>query len=173
MANYYRPYQTAIEDEYPEVTWPFKKSLFAATTFNLGPRTVCKPHVDSLNLSFGWCAVTALGDYDYKKGGHLILWDLKMAIEFPPGTTILLPSATLVHSNVAVGPHETRCSMTGYTAGGLFRFVDCGFQTLKFLMRTACANCLADYKAQGLARWGMGMGLQPIVHNLIESIPFY
>ncbi|KAJ7624191.1 hypothetical protein B0H17DRAFT_1151319 [Mycena rosella] len=52
--------------------------------------------------AWGWCSITALGDFDPNKGGHLILWDLRLAIRFPPGSTILIPSALLHHSNVAI-----------------------------------------------------------------------
>jgi hypothetical protein len=65
---------------------------------NFGPKTMCFPYKDFGNLAYGFCAVTALGRYNPKMGGHLILWDLKLAIEFPPGCTILIPSATLHHS---------------------------------------------------------------------------
>ncbi|KAJ7702866.1 hypothetical protein B0H14DRAFT_2648002 [Mycena olivaceomarginata] len=60
-----------------------KISVFAAATFNFGPRTVTFPHIDFANLAWGWCAITALGNFDPDKGGHLILWDLKLIIRFP------------------------------------------------------------------------------------------
>jgi hypothetical protein len=104
-------------------------------TFNFGPQTVCLPHRDSANLSFGWCAITALGNFDPKKGGHLLLWDVKLAIEFPPGSTILIPSALLRHSNSKVQASETRMSCTQYAAGGLFRWVEQGFRTAKQFQR--------------------------------------
>ncbi|KAF9472816.1 hypothetical protein BDN70DRAFT_818102, partial [Pholiota conissans] len=106
--------------------WP--DSVFASYTINFGPRTVCRPHRDFANLPYGWCAITALGDFNPKQGGHLILWDLKLAIEFPPGSTILIPSAALRHSNAPINSRETRYSFTQYSAGGLFRWVDQGFQ---------------------------------------------
>ncbi len=109
----------------------FVNNVFAAATFNLGPQVATSVHLDHLNLAFGLCAVTALGNYDYKKGGHLILWDLKLIIEFPPGTMILIPSAILRHSNVAVQGGETRYSFTQYSAAGLFRWVRCGFKSAK------------------------------------------
>ena len=70
----------------------------------------------------GWCCITALGDFDPTKGGHLVLWDLKLVIEFPPGSTVLLPSAAIAHSNTAIDCREMRCSFTQFTAGGLFRW---------------------------------------------------
>ena len=96
--------------------------------FNFGPNTCCFDHVDSGNLPFGWCAITALGQFDPKLGGHLVLWDLKIVIEFPPGSTILIPSGAIRHSNVSIREGETRFSFTQYTAGGLFRWVDHGYQ---------------------------------------------
>ena len=97
---------------------------------NLGPQVVCFPHVDCANLPFGLCAVTAVGDFDPSKGGHLVLWDCKLLVEFPLGSTILILSAVLAHSNTKVAIHEKRFSFTQYAAGGLFRWVDHAFQTL-------------------------------------------
>ncbi|KAJ6479842.1 hypothetical protein C8R45DRAFT_933631 [Mycena sanguinolenta] len=45
------------------------------------------------------------------------------------GSTILIPSAILRHSNIPVRSHETRFSFTQYTAGGLFRWIQNGFMT--------------------------------------------
>ena len=92
---------------------------------------VCFKHTDYGNLAFGWCCITALGDYDYTRGGHLILWDLKLVIEFPPGATILIPSSTIHHSNARIQAGEHRYSITQYSAGGLFRWVDNNFQAIK------------------------------------------
>lgn len=43
-------------------------------------------------------------------------------IEFPAGSTILLPSVAIAHSNTPIGPGERRCLFTQYTFGGLFRW---------------------------------------------------
>lgn len=107
----------------------FPGSVFAACTFNFGPRTVCASHIDFANLAWGWCAITALGNFDPDLGGHLILWDLRLVIRFPPGSTILIPSALIRHSNVPIQAHEYRGSFVQYTAGGLFRWIRNGFQT--------------------------------------------
>jgi len=105
------------------LTFPFENNPFAALTFNIGPKVCTRPHRDLMNLSWGWCAVTSLGDYDHRKGGHLVLWDLKLAVEFPPFSTILLPSAIITHSNTLIGSTERRSSITQYTASGLFCWV--------------------------------------------------
>ncbi|KAI0352548.1 hypothetical protein OH77DRAFT_1408860 [Trametes cingulata] len=109
----------------------FEKDIFAGVTFNLGPQVATYVHTDSLNLPAGWCAVIALGDFDPKEGGHLLLWDLKLIIEFPPGALIFIPSAVLRHSNTVVSPEEHRYSFTQYSAGGLFRWVECGCKSKK------------------------------------------
>ncbi|KAK0237084.1 hypothetical protein EDD85DRAFT_770799 [Armillaria nabsnona] len=106
----------------------FANSIFAACTFNFGPWTVCFEHMDLRNLPFGWCTITVLGHFNPQKGGHFILWDLKLVIEFPPGSTILIPSTVLRHSNTAISRKETRYLFTQYMAGGLFLWVDQGFQ---------------------------------------------
>ena len=107
---------------------PFAASIFIAIAINYGPKTVCLGHRDRGNLSYGWCAVTGFGKFDYRKGGHLILWELKLVVEMPPGCTVFLPSAIIKHSNTSIGSEETRYSIAQYTAGGLFRWVSRGFQ---------------------------------------------
>ncbi|KAK7047521.1 hypothetical protein VNI00_006287 [Paramarasmius palmivorus] len=107
---------------------PFDNSPFAAFTVNFGPTTVCLPHRDTKNLAFGWCAVCALGNFDYKKGSHLVLWDCKLVIEFPPGAVVFIPSSVCCHFNTAIQAGEERFSFTTYSAGGLFRWVEHGFQ---------------------------------------------
>jgi hypothetical protein len=107
----------------------YEKSAWAAMTFNFGPRTTTFPHRDWANLCWGWCAVSALGEFNADKGGHLVLWDLKLAIRFPSGSSIIIPSAMVRHSNTSVGENETRYSVTQYSAGGLFRWVKNGFMT--------------------------------------------
>ncbi|KAJ7737224.1 hypothetical protein B0H14DRAFT_3516363 [Mycena olivaceomarginata] len=60
--------------------FPREVSAFAAVTFNFGPATITFPHTDALNLTWGWCAITALGAFDPRRGGHLVLWDLCLVI---------------------------------------------------------------------------------------------
>ncbi|EDR02208.1 uncharacterized protein LACBIDRAFT_332549 [Laccaria bicolor S238N-H82] len=61
-------------------------------------------------------------------GSHLVLWDLGLVIEFPPGSTIFIPLALLDHSNASIQKEEQRYSFMQYTAGGTFQWVDYGFQ---------------------------------------------
>ncbi|KAK0220574.1 hypothetical protein IW262DRAFT_1272699 [Armillaria fumosa] len=147
----------------------FANSIFSACTFNFGPKTVTVEHTDSGNLPFGWCAITALGRFNPKKGGHLILWDLKLVIEFPPGSTILIPSAVLRHSNTTVGHGEMRYSFMQYTAGGLFHWVDDGFQLSEDYWRQLnSAECDAALRTRA-GRWEMGLGLYSKLSVLKEG----
>ncbi|KAJ7765191.1 hypothetical protein B0H16DRAFT_1454371 [Mycena metata] len=111
--------------------FPERYSVFATATYNFGPVTVTLPHIDFGNLAWGWCAITAPGNFNPDRGGHLVLWDLKLIIRFPPGSTSLLPSAILCHSNLKIGPNETRFSFTQFTPAGIFRWVYNDFRTDK------------------------------------------
>ncbi|PBK79757.1 hypothetical protein ARMGADRAFT_1040562 [Armillaria gallica] len=60
---------------------------------------------------------------------HDATLDLKLVIDFPPSSTILIPSAILKHSNMTIMRGERRYSFTQYSVGGLFHWVDYGHQT--------------------------------------------
>jgi len=60
----YRYYVEKIGQLYnqdPSLTPVFRNSIFSATTYNLGLRTVCFKHTDFANLPFGLCVVMAMG----------------------------------------------------------------------------------------------------------------
>ncbi|KAI0052238.1 hypothetical protein FA95DRAFT_1669532, partial [Auriscalpium vulgare] len=117
----------------PTLVMPFDNNVHAGVTFNFGPRTATWRHLDSANLPNGWCSILSLGDYDYTKGGQLILYSYKLIIQFPPNSIIHLPSGSVEHGNIQVQENETRMSVTWYTAGALFRYVAYGFRTEKAL----------------------------------------
>ncbi|THU85627.1 hypothetical protein K435DRAFT_685208 [Dendrothele bispora CBS 962.96] len=106
----------------------FPKSEFACITVNFGPCTRTHIHTNAKNTAHDMCATT-LGSFNPKLRGHLVLWDLKVLIEFPPGCTILLLSALLYHLNTGVQTHKTRYSVTQYTAGGIWCWLDGGSWT--------------------------------------------
>jgi hypothetical protein len=118
----------AVELRHPSLARPFKGSPFGTLTFNFGPDVRTVPHKDYKNLGWGWCSITSLGSYDHARGGHLVLWDLGVAVEFPPGSTIFIPSAIAEHSNTEIQEGEVRHSVTQYTSAGLFRWCAYGFQ---------------------------------------------
>ncbi|KAJ6552424.1 hypothetical protein DFH09DRAFT_1319176 [Mycena vulgaris] len=159
LFDYYVHYMRRFYAHYTHLSRPFLNGIWSACTFNLGPRTCALGHRDFANLAFGWCAITALGDFDYTKGGHLILWDCRLVLEFPPGTTILIPSAALFHSNIPISDGERRYSFTQYTAGGLFRWVEHGFQSEESYFESLSPEDAARERAEAKARWAMGAGL--------------
>uniref|UniRef100_A0A8H7XM19 Uncharacterized protein n=1 Tax=Psilocybe cubensis TaxID=181762 RepID=A0A8H7XM19_PSICU len=159
LYHYYASTLDKLHLAYPRLHRIFPQSIFSAVSYNLGPRTVCFPHKDFANLAFGMCAITALGDYDYTKGGHLILWDLKLVIEFPPGCTILIPSALLTHSNVPVSKNERRYSFAQYTAGGIFRWVENGCQSREQYLSTLSQTQIEEDAERNANRWKFGMSL--------------
>ncbi|KAF7317938.1 hypothetical protein MKEN_00882000 [Mycena kentingensis (nom. inval.)] len=136
LHEYYRHTMDAIygwaSRQRPSIQLPFffghnaaqslLRSVFGSFVFNFGPRTATLPHIDFANLAWGWCFITALGNFDPDHGGHLVLWDLKMIIRFPAGSTIAIPSALLRHFE--------------HPPSGLFRFVGNKFKTEKRARRS-------------------------------------
>lgn len=102
---------------------------FPMHTLNLGPNVCTYKHRDLQNYPFGICAVFALGHFNHKTGGHLVLWDLDLVLELAPGGLALLPSALLTHSNVSIADGESRASYVLYAPGELFRFVENDMRT--------------------------------------------
>lgn len=107
------------------------KDAFAATTFNIGKSVSTCLHHDCQNFGPGLCVISSFGNYDHKKGGHLILWELGIVVEFPPYSTILIPSAIVKHGNTTISEGEERMSITQYTAGGLIRWAANAFKGAK------------------------------------------
>ena len=97
----------------------------------MGPNTVSLRHADRGNYFAGGCHIHSGGLFDHKLGGHIILFDLKLVIEFPSGSDIIIPSSTLTHGNTPIQPGEWRVSFTQYCSGGLFRYMAYGFRTLR------------------------------------------
>ncbi|TFK60791.1 hypothetical protein BDN72DRAFT_778955, partial [Pluteus cervinus] len=120
----------------------FHNSVFSGATFNLGPKTESFEHTDWNNVAYGLCALTALGDFDSEKGGHLILYDLNLFVRFPRGAVILLLSSVLRHGNTPIGPDETRMSLSQYCAGGIFQWLRYGCKTATHLMGNASGRNL-------------------------------
>ncbi|TRM57363.1 hypothetical protein BD626DRAFT_515426, partial [Schizophyllum amplum] len=153
----------------PSLVRNFPRSVWACLTINFGPRTVCYPHRDFANLAFGWCAITALGDFDPDKGGELVLWDCKMIIRFPPGSTILIPSAILKHSNTRVGRFERRYSVTQYTAAAIFRWVAHGFQLDEAYFASLSAEEAKKDEETAAERWARGRAMFSKLSDLVKA----
>jgi hypothetical protein len=90
-----------------------------------------------MNKAAGWCDITAMGSYDYKQGGHLILFNINKIIEFPPGSHILIPLAVMWHANTPIKLHEKCMGFTQYATGALFQWVNQGFGKLSEVKASA------------------------------------
>lgn len=149
----------------------FRNSIFPATSFNCGPRTVALKHTDFGNISHGICALTALGSFNHLLGGHLVLFDLKIAVQFPSGSTALIPSGCVSHGNTPIQENETRMSIAQYASGGLFRWVAYGFQSAKSLIQTAEGRdrkAAIDMKAG--ERWKLGLAMFSKYNELTADV---
>ncbi|KAJ7292453.1 hypothetical protein C8J57DRAFT_1110457 [Mycena rebaudengoi] len=129
---------------HPNLRHNFKNSIYPIVTFNCGPRTATYQHRDFKNPAGSWCAITAAGVFDHTKGGHLYLRQLKLIVEFPSGSTALIPSAIVDHGNTPLQPGETRCSVTQYVSGALSRWVKYGFRSGKDLVMQDRGRALKD-----------------------------
>ncbi|EJD32368.1 hypothetical protein AURDEDRAFT_178569, partial [Auricularia subglabra TFB-10046 SS5] len=108
--------------------------LFAAMTLNLGPQVATISHRDSKNLQPGVCAIIALGRFNPQTGGHFVMREPRLLVEFRPGDILFVMSSVITHFNVPLAcSEEERMSWTFYTAGGLFRWQVAGKRTLKSL----------------------------------------
>ena len=145
----------AIKAKSPSLKRPYDDSVgvYPCRSFNLGKQTASYPHVDLANLAQSWCTVTPIGSFDPKMGGHLVLKDLGLVVEFPPGTTILIPSALITHSNTPIRSHETRYPIVQYAAGGLFRWVENGFMTDAKWEETASKEQMDSREDDKKQRW--------------------
>ncbi|KAL1657906.1 hypothetical protein GGF50DRAFT_121366 [Schizophyllum commune] len=164
--SFLRENRRSMRSQHPDLRYNFRNSVWSATTINYGPRTATLPHKDFSNLPWGWCPITALGNYDPKRGGHLVLWELRLVVEFPPGSTIIIPSSLITHSNTTVGPGETRFSVTQYTAGALVRWVDQGFQTKEAFLASLTPEGRAAEEVKAKSRYLRGLGMYSTLDDL-------
>ncbi|KAJ7818846.1 hypothetical protein B0H14DRAFT_2372927 [Mycena olivaceomarginata] len=169
LYGYYRACDAQLRTCHPHLRRPFDHSVFFCANFNFGRNVWMFKHRDILNLVFGWCAIQVLGRFDATKGGHLILWDLGLVVEFLAGALILVPSATIAHSNVPVQEDETHISFTQFSPGSIFRYVDNGFWTVNQLAEEDPAEYqrLVDLKEK---RWEMGLDLLSTLEELLAPV---
>lgn len=162
---YYAQESQALYEHHPDCHPPFKNSVYTTATFNLGPRCVCRGHCDSTNVPFGWCMVCALGRFNPAKGGHLVLLEFGLVVNFPPGSVVLIPSGVVRHGNTPIGELETRYSFTQYVPGGVFRWVHHGFVPEWSLSDSVRKEA---YGKEG-ERWREGIGMFSTLKSLRDD----
>ncbi|KAJ7225149.1 hypothetical protein C8J57DRAFT_1093561, partial [Mycena rebaudengoi] len=160
LYRYYCKTLKGVFDHHPGLIHNFSNSVYPAATFNCGPRSVAYDHLDFLNLAGGLCPLTVGGRFDHKKGAHLYLRQLKLIIKSPSGASLLIPSACMNHGNTPLQPGETRCSITQYVAGGLFRWAEYGYQSGKALLsQPGGASLKAAVDGVPRSRWKAALEL--------------
>lgn len=87
----------------------------------------------------------------------MVLKELKLFVQFPPGSTALIPSALVTHGNTPVAKGEVRLSFTQFCPGGLIRWVDNGFQTQKDMERRLSKKKFLEKMKLKETRWEKGM----------------
>ncbi|KIY61211.1 hypothetical protein CYLTODRAFT_363159, partial [Cylindrobasidium torrendii FP15055 ss-10] len=166
----YFDYSKRVDAKYPEVPRNWRKSVFPMACFNMGRNVVCFRHRDIMNVPYGWCAITALGRFDHRRSACLVLWELGLFFEFPHGTTMYLPSASITHSNTElVGPEEERGSFTQYFPGFLLRFVDNNFMTDKEL-KVHSPSVFADLAVWKRDRWQRGLEKLSTLQEVLDRL---
>ncbi|KJA17567.1 hypothetical protein HYPSUDRAFT_146283, partial [Hypholoma sublateritium FD-334 SS-4] len=170
LYSYYKRYTDKLFEQMPKLPRVFGgKSVFPCVAFNFGPRVCTVSHRDQLNLSFRWCSIQALGWFDPELGGHLVLDDIKKIIEFPAGSLILIPSATLTHRNLPVQDHEVRMSFTQFCSGGIFRFVDNSFLTQNEL-KEKDPQAYQEIMEKKKSRWNLGLSLWSKLPDVVQVV---
>ncbi|KAF8073678.1 hypothetical protein FPV67DRAFT_1410146 [Lyophyllum atratum] len=167
--RHYREHLDPLFDKLSYLEPIFPRCVFPAAAFNFGGNVCTKSHHDSMNAAIGWCAIFGLGKYDPKKGGHLVLPDLKLVIEFPPGALIMIPSATLTHANVPVAFGDSRVSFTQYCGGGLIRYVDNGYRT-EAELRKRDRKMYNEMMARKATRWDQDLKLYDLFKDRVPSV---
>ncbi|KAK0502400.1 hypothetical protein EDD18DRAFT_1065079, partial [Armillaria luteobubalina] len=180
LHRHYADHLNALYKKLPHLCPNFARSVFPCAAFNFGSN-IDKPrlpwqwqhqtqrHHDILNCPYRWCAITALGHFDHHRGVHLILWELKLFIQFPHGATIFIPSATIMYSNTAPVQGDSHSSFMQFLASGILWWVDNGFRTEKEMARQDPAAYAEMLKCKGKHRQ-MGLSLLSTLDEILELV---
>ncbi|KIK70572.1 hypothetical protein GYMLUDRAFT_281289 [Collybiopsis luxurians FD-317 M1] len=163
MHKEYHKHQEILHQWDSHLRQNFPNSIWSSMTVNFSPQTVTDPHIDAHNCPDGWCPILAGGNFNYRKGGQLVLPDLKLVIKFPPGCVIFLSSVLLVHYNCPIQLGETRYSFTQYTAGGLVRWVENGFQTQDVMLDKLSVAEKKLWNELHRLHWSEGLQFFPVI----------
>jgi len=91
---------------------------------------------------------------------------LELVIQFPVGSTILVPLAIIKHPNTAIRKGEKRYSFTQYCAGGLFRWVDNGCKAAKEYWASLNEGEKVARERSDKERWEFGLNLLPVLGDM-------
>lgn len=160
--RFYTYHLRLLFDQYPYLRRNFNNSIFPACTFNAGPQCATLEHTDAANYAGSCCPITSGGNFNHKLGRHLILFDWDVAVEFPSGSTIIIPSSSLRHGNAAIQHGKTCISITQYCTGGLICWVQYGFRSVK-----SCSSQFQELMAaKAGVRWSRALAMFSKVDEL-------
>jgi hypothetical protein len=128
LYDYYTDTLTKVCDNTEDCEWPIESLPFSSFTLNVDKSCICDYHVDGDNCVCGLCLISPYGSFDYKAGGHLVLHELGLILELPPGSIAFIPSALITHHNIPIAPGETRQAFTAYTPARMFQWVENGYE---------------------------------------------
>jgi hypothetical protein len=77
-----------------------------------------------------------------------VCWDYNLIVCFPPGCSILIPFAVVTHSNTPIQDREEWFSLIQYSARGLFRWVNNGFQSDRSWLESTTAEDIERQEAE-------------------------
>ena len=115
-----------LHERHPELQFNFAHSIYPACAMNMGPQSISFLHADGNNYPGLPCSIDAFGEFDWKLGGHIVLFTFKVFVRFPPGCVALLSSAGVKHGNTPIMDGETRYSFTQFVPGDLMRWIAYG-----------------------------------------------
>jgi hypothetical protein len=110
-----------------------------------------------------------VGDFNPDAGGHLVLWDFKLVVRFPAGSTVLIPSTLLLHSNTPIRSGEARYSIVQYAAGGLFRWAHGGFTSERNKLAEEGEEEMRRYRGERERSWARVAGM----YTHLDELPLW
>ncbi|KAJ7206969.1 hypothetical protein C8J57DRAFT_1099455, partial [Mycena rebaudengoi] len=90
--------------------------------------------LDTLYLARSVCRVTCSGNFNATKGTHFYMKQFQLVVEFPSGSSLLIPSTPINHGNTLLQPGKDHYSMTQYAAVVLFCWAAYRYQSTKSLL---------------------------------------
>ena len=94
--------------------------------------------------------------------------ELDLEVEFPPSSTILLPSSLITHYNTKVQGHEKCFSIVQYVSGALCRWGENGCMTDKAWRKLATAEMKEQRQRDDEARSSKWLDRFTMYDELIE-----
>ncbi|KIK58913.1 hypothetical protein GYMLUDRAFT_170450, partial [Collybiopsis luxurians FD-317 M1] len=136
----------------------FDDICFAACHLNLG-HAGTKTHNDLLNVFFAMCVIWCCGPFNHTQGGHIILWELGIVVEFPAGCGFIFPSAMISHGNIPISSNECCHSIAFFTAAGNLHYYCNGFTTDKVFKERVSKWQLQTVQSYRKELWNIGMDM--------------